>query len=137
MDLPTNTHIRLRAAILDALSLLVPGLRDDEELTLAQAAVDAMVKVADEPVMAKDDGGPAFPRAAIDSHDNAMETINEPGMSTRTWQAGQAMKGMLSCQDFVNELCEVAGSQEEARKRLARFACLQADALLEELEKDR
>ena len=46
----------------------------------------------------------------------------------------QAMHGMLSCQDFFNEICKLVNSKEEARRALAREAYLMADAMLERRE---
>lgn len=70
------------------------------------------------------DGGGAFPRP------NTMELNGQPqvGMSTRTWLAGQAMKGILASRDFT------AGTNERnANRYVARNAVSYADALLEEL----
>jgi hypothetical protein len=49
--------------------------------------------------------------------------------------AGRAMQGMLACQDFMNDLCKITESKEEARAELARHSFAQAVAMLEEREK--
>ena len=71
------------------------------------------------------DGGPAFP-----THDGRGDGIGEDGMSLRKWYAGKAMKGMLSCQDFMNEISRTSSSKAEAREKIAYFAFAQADAML-------
>lgn len=49
------------------------------------------------------------------------------------------MKGMLSCQDFMNDLIKTTGvkSKGDARRELARLAYAQADAMLAERGEDR
>lgn len=48
--------------------------------------------------------------------------------------AKSAMVGMLSCQDFMNDLCKLKPSRDAARRELAELAYLQARAMLQERE---
>lgn len=72
--------------------------------------------------MSIDNGGPAFPVPDRDSG---------KGMSLRDWFAGQAMQGMLSCQDFMNEAIKICVDRDAARESVAKWAYLQADAMLQ------
>ncbi len=65
-----------------------------------------------------------------------MRTHSE-GMPTslRRWYAGLAMQGMLSCQDFMNDLCKLKPDRASAREELARLAFAQADAMLAEAKR--
>lgn len=62
------------------------------------------------------------------------------GVTRETWRwyfAGQAMAGMLSCQDFMNDqIAKLAMSKDECRENVARWARMQADALITELLKE-
>jgi hypothetical protein len=58
-------------------------------------------------------------------------------LNLRDHFAGLAMQGMLSCQDFMNELSGLCGSQNEARAEIAKLAYRQADAMLAERQKER
>ena len=74
------------------------------------------------------DGGPAFPRADDVANSNA-------GMSLRDWFAGQAMAG--SHGENPNLPGDLADTTEWPKpialsRRRARWAYLQADAMLEE-----
>jgi hypothetical protein len=53
----------------------------------------------------------------------------------RDWFAGQAMAGMVSCQDFMNEAVKFCESKERARQKIAEFAYKQADAMILERSK--
>lgn len=52
----------------------------------------------------------------------------------RFFAACAAMQGMLSCQDFMNEVSGQVSSKEQARAVVAYYAARQADALLRELD---
>lgn len=75
--------------------------------------------------MSVNDGGKVYP------------TNVDAGMSLRARLAGQALKGMLSCQDFCNEVYQTVDTKEQGRRLMAIEACQFADALITELEKDR
>ena len=84
--------------------------------------------------MAKtDDGGPAFPNPAFMLNEGLefpWAGFGMGGMSLRDWFAAHAMQGMLACQEFLNEVSEVADSKEEAAAMIARYAFKFADAML-------
>lgn len=58
-------------------------------------------------------------------------------VSVRDWFAGQALAGMLSCQDFMNETvrANACKSKDDARAVLAMMSYRQADAMLAERAK--
>lgn len=72
------------------------------------------------------DGGPAFP---LDTNCRCNY-----GMSMRDYFAGQALMGMISCQDFMNDLIKQdhIESREDARKELSSEAYKYADAMIAE-----
>jgi hypothetical protein len=76
------------------------------------------------------DGGSAFPATWYDRDSMGEIAIRgtEPGMSLRAWLAGMALCGMHA-RDAFDE-----GQAEPAQR--ARLACIDADALIAELEKD-
>jgi len=74
-----------------------------------------------------DEGGPAYP---VPGGPYREELSN--GMTVRQVYAGQAMHGMLSCQDFMNDLCKAIGSKDQARREVSRHAYAQADAMIAE-----
>lgn len=76
----------------------------------------------------KNDGGPAFPRAAGQTE----RGFNRPqdGMSLRDWFAGQALDAL------IEDICrpseyETADKAEHPRQTVARRAYAIADAMLE------
>ncbi len=89
--------------------------------------------------MAKNDGGPAFPRPDVTwpvGHEHGTE--GQSGMSTRTWLAGQAMKGLMSNPvSWAKVIAQAAEFERSQAEQLAKMACHSADALLAELERDR
>lgn len=62
-----------------------------------------------------------------------------PGLSKREVFAGLAMQGMLSCQDFMNDMIArgASASKEAAFTDLARWAFKQADAMVAEAAKEK
>lgn len=72
--------------------------------------------------MAKEDGGPAFPRPGW----NECPDGCLPGMTLREWYAGQALKGILTMGHTAQEL---------DAKRVAESAFRFADAMIEEGKK--
>lgn len=75
-----------------------------------------------------DDGGPAFPRVPTITAGLCVE--GSSGMSLRDYCAAAVIQGMYSCQDFVNEVARMSASKDEARKTLAEWSYMQADAML-------
>lgn len=91
--------------------------------------------------MAQNDGGPAFPHDADYVRDSDGEYRFKidfhRGMSTRTWLAGQAMKGLLSNPvTFEAALDEAASRNMQVGEVVCEQARLYADHLLVEMEKD-
>lgn len=86
----------------------------------------------------KPDGGPAFPmRTYSQDQSTGISTMHESigGMTMRDYFASDAMKGMLSCQDFMNEICRTVPDKVSARAEISRLAYSQADAMLAERAK--
>lgn len=81
------------------------------------------------------DGGPAYP--CIAANRGRPHGINLEGMSLRDKFADTAMKAMLGCPSFMNELCRMPGvvSKEDARAELSRLAYRQAEAMIAERSK--
>lgn len=77
--------------------------------------------------MSNTNSDPAFP-STVDNGDGGKFLFT--GMSMLDYFAGQAMNGMLSCQDFMNEVSRQCESKEDARKMVAQFAYRQAFAML-------
>lgn len=77
--------------------------------------------------MSVNDGGPVYP----------LNAGQNSGLSLRAWLAGQALQGILSCQDFCNEVYRTVETKEQGRRKMAMEACQFADALIVELEKVR
>lgn len=72
---------------------------------------------------------PAFP--TFDAGESGGLIPTSDGMTLRDWFAGKAMSGMLSCQDFMNELIHSSPARcAEARSLLSDWAFKQADAML-------
>ena len=76
--------------------------------------------------MKTNDGGAAFPTSPdckyYDSENNLLDA--HPGMTLRAWLAGQALTGILANPETIS------GPIENAR-----FSVIQADALLESLQR--
>lgn len=84
--------------------------------------------------MSNKDGGSAFPQQPIyKTFDGVYIGYEQGGMSLRTYIAIKAMQGMLSCQDFMNEILRNTDTKAEARDILSYYACKQADSMLEML----
>lgn len=79
------------------------------------------------------DGGPAYPMH-VPAH-SGFGPHEHPGMTLRDHFAGQAMQGMYSCQDFMNELVENSPTKTRCREIVSLWAYAQADAMLAEREK--
>lgn len=80
--------------------------------------------------MAKQDGGPAFPRplGAISPEEFNSDQV---GMSLRDWFAGLAMAGLvqdLASQRILRDRCK---STTELHQRMAEVTYLLADAMLD------
>ena len=79
----------------------------------------------------KDGGGRAFPGIVIESPGNFAYAMG--GMSLRDWFAGMAMQGILSGMPVCT--WEPKEKSKEMTESIAKIACVQADALIEELKK--
>ena len=81
--------------------------------------------------MARNDGGPAFPRPighnGADEYEDRETNSDAEGMSLRDYFAGQAMNGMLSAQWTADSSDSVTVT---ARLETAQWAYKWADAML-------
>ena len=82
--------------------------------------------------MAREDGGPAFPRPT--STDETINPANidyaEPGMALRDWFAGQALVGLLAIENTKWELTD--GGHANTSEQYATAVYRIADAMLAE-----
>ena len=82
----------------------------------------------------RDDGGAAFPGGRKGGV-NSLALHPHPGMTVRTWLAGQALNGVLSNADYVERLTEQTSGGDEFGRKAVVCAIRTADALLAELKK--
>lgn len=70
---------------------------------------------------AQNDGGPAFPQHVWTTNPEVLERMkNQGGMTLRDWFAGQALVGLIACED----------SKPQTVQEYAEFSFMIADTML-------
>jgi hypothetical protein len=83
----------------------------------------------------RDDGGPAFPRAAFESDNIIDEGVR--GMSLRAWVMGQCVAAAFACDTELHLNDGETYDQARARhwRQVAEAAAIAADAVIAERNK--